>query len=110
MPSVKVYVDDQGNVSVDRDPLKIGKTRGWRVINWHMKTDGWEITGITDANNNPLDEHEFKDSEKDGKNWHILDLNYRVGEYEYVIHVRRTDTGECKAHDPIIRNGGRKTH
>jgi len=108
MPSVKVYVDDEGAITCKPDPLKVGKTQGSVVIKWKMKTAGWEITGITDPDGNPLPKRKFIDSKKDDKtDWKIRDMNYDIDEYEYVVHVQSLKTGECIAHDPIIRNGGR---
>ena len=108
MPRVKVYVDAEGNVSVNKDPMYVGKTRGSVTIKWKMQSEGWEITNITDPQGNPLPAGEFKKSRKDNADWKIKDMNYKIGDYEYVIHVQQIETGECMAHDPVIRNGGRK--
>lgn len=108
MPSVKVYVDDEGAITCKPDPLKIGETLGSVMIKWKMKTKGWEITEITDSKGDPLKKRVFKDSKKDDKtNWKIRDMNDDVLDYEYMVHIKSVKTGECKAHDPIIRNGGR---
>lgn len=111
MPRVDVIVDKHGNITCDPNKLKIGKTQGSVVIKWKMQSDGWEVTGITDPDGNPLSTKRFKDSRKDKKDkkkWRIRDMNDKIKDYEYVVHVKSTKTGECKAHDPMIRNGGRK--
>lgn len=109
MPQVDVLVDSEGNVSCVPDPVPVGKS--WRtvVIHWNMQTAGWMITGIAAPGGEPLDDEVFYSSKKEGKtDWKIKDKNSAIKDYEYEVQVSNTVTGECKAHDPVIRNGGRR--
>ncbi|MEE4219413.1 MAG: hypothetical protein V2I48_17510 [Xanthomonadales bacterium] len=107
---VTVNIDTQGTVSCDPDTLKIEKSWGTVNIKWKVKSEqDWEITGISAPDGEPLDAYEFKSSKKHGHSgWKIQDRNRKIKEFEYVVHVQRVKTGECVAHDPIIKNGGRK--
>ena len=106
--NIDVYVDAENNVSCVPNTLDTGKS--WRTFRlyWHMASEGWEITGITNKDGGPLDPNVFYDGKRNGRGWRIKDKNPEPGAYEYNVHVRNTETGETICHDPVIRNGGRK--
>ncbi len=92
------------------DKLEIERSTGTVNIHWNVESKkDWEITGISDPDGKPLDTYEFKASRKHRHSgWKIQDRNRKIRDFEYVVHVQRVKTGECIAHDPIIKNGGRK--
>ena len=106
---VEVFVNNEtGSVTFDPDILETGKSwRKFRVY-WRMVTEGWEINDITAPDGAPLDPEVFYDPKKNGRGWRMKDKNPKPGDYEYVVHVRRIGSDECIAHDPVIRNGGRR--
>lgn len=107
---VTVQIDAKGEVTCHPDELEIKKSWGTVNIKWKVESKkDWEITGISAPDGKPLDTYEFWASEKHGKTgWKIKDKNRKTREFEYVVHVQSKKTGECLAHDPIIKNGGRK--
>lgn len=106
---VTVNIDQHGTVVCVPDELKLERSKGSVNIHWIVESDqDWEITAITDLENNPLDIYEFKASRKLGKTgWKIKDRNRKIRDFPYMVHIQRMKSGECKKHDPIIRNGGR---
>lgn len=107
---VTVQIDNHGEVTCHPDELKIKKSWGTVNIKWKVESEqDWEITGVSAPDGNPLDISEFKASKKHGNGgWKIQDRNRKIRDFEYVVHVQRVKTGACIAHDPIIKNGGRK--
>jgi len=106
--NVDVYVDNDGAVTCVPDVLSTGKSwRTFRVF-WRMASDDWEITGITTPGGGPLDPNVFYDGKKNGRGWKMKDKNPEPATYPYEVHVRNLETGKCIAHDPALRNGGRK--
>ena len=105
---VDVYVDAEENVSCVPDILETG--RSWRKFRlyWNMATDGYEICGITKPDGNPLDPNVFYDPKKNGRGWRMKNINPKPDEFEYVVLVRRIGSDDCIAHDPAIKNGGRR--
>ena len=105
---VSVYVDSKGAVTCVPNTLETGRSwRSFRIF-WYMESDNWEITGISKPGGGDLDPNIFHDSKKNGRGWKIKDKNPEPGVYEYEVHVRRMETGECVSHDPAIKNGGRR--
>lgn len=106
---VTVMIDNDGIIICDPDVLKLERSTGTVNIHWKVESEqDWEITNISDPEGEPLNIYEFKASEKHGQTgWKIKDRNKITRDFAYVVHVQRIQTGECKAHDPIIRNGGR---
>ncbi len=106
--NVDVYVDSEGTVTCVPNTLETGTS--WRTFRlyWHMASEGWKITGVTDKKGGPLDPNVFYDGKSNGRGWRIKDKNPHPGTYEYNIYVSNIETGETICHDPAIKNGGRK--
>lgn len=104
---VTVTIDDQGNVSVDKETVRVERPR--QLIRWQLNPASarhWRLEGIEWCGDAPP-VGEFHDWRKEQGRVSVIDRNTTRGEWRYGILYRAKGPpgdAELRRFDPMIRN------
>ena len=101
-PMVQVSISANGEASYSPDEVVVERSTDTGV-QWHMKTAGWEFTGIEITGDVG---HDFGEPgfNADHTIMTVTDTVADLGEFKYLVNYKNTATGEARSFDPGIKN------